>query len=119
MGELKWDEDVNGAIVQIKNKEYCRSLEEYRGKCMKKRKTVCYIFIAFVMIILAGCGYTKEEKADMKRYEIQGRENAKNYIKEKYGMDAKIREMASLTQNRWRMHIQLRRTHERYMCISR
>ena len=28
---------------------------------MKKRKTVCYIFIAFVMIILAGCGYTKEE----------------------------------------------------------
>ena len=29
----------------------------------------------------------------MKRYEKQGRENAKNYIREKYGIDAKITEI--------------------------
>ena len=51
---------------------------------MKKRKTIGYISLAFLVITLAGCGYTKEEKADMKRYEAQGRENAKDYIKEKY-----------------------------------
>ena len=60
---------------------------------MKKRKTIGYISIAFLVITLAGCGYTKEEKADMKRYEAQGRENAKDYIKEKYGVDVKIREV--------------------------
>ena len=48
---------------------------------MKKRKTIGYISLAFLVITLAGCGYTKEEKADMKRYEAQGRENAKDYIK--------------------------------------
>ena len=36
---------------------------------MKKRKTIGYISLAFLVITLAGCGYTKEEKADMKRYE--------------------------------------------------
>ena len=60
---------------------------------MKKRKTIGYISLAFLVITLAGCGYTKEEKADMKRYEAQGRENAKDYIKEKYGVDVKIREV--------------------------
>lgn len=39
---------------------------------MKKRKTIGYISLAFLVITLAGCGYTKEEKADMKRYEAQG-----------------------------------------------
>ena len=60
---------------------------------MKKRKTIGYISLAFLVITLAGCGYTKEEKADMKRYEAQGRENAKDYIKEKYGVDVKIRKV--------------------------
>ena len=32
--ELKWDQDAKGAIEQIKNKEYCRSLEEYRGNIL-------------------------------------------------------------------------------------
>ena len=32
--ELKWDKDADGAIAQIKNKEYCRSLEEYRGNVL-------------------------------------------------------------------------------------
>ena len=29
--ELKWDKSADGAISQIKRKEYCRSLEEYAG----------------------------------------------------------------------------------------
>ena len=29
--ELKWDKNAEGAIQQIKEKEYCRSLEEYKG----------------------------------------------------------------------------------------
>ena len=45
------------------------------------------------MAVLTGCGYTQEEKAEMKRYEKQGRENAENYIKAKYGIDAKVREL--------------------------
>ena len=28
--ELKWNESANGAIEQIKKKEYCKSLEEYK-----------------------------------------------------------------------------------------
>lgn len=29
--ELKWDKTAEGAISQIKQKEYCRSLEGYKG----------------------------------------------------------------------------------------
>ncbi len=29
--ELKWDKGVQGAVDQIKNKQYCKSLEEYSG----------------------------------------------------------------------------------------
>ena len=32
--ELKWDKSATGAIQQIKEKEYCRSLEEYRGNIL-------------------------------------------------------------------------------------
>ena len=32
--ELKWNKSAQGAIAQIKNKEYCRSLEEYRGNLL-------------------------------------------------------------------------------------
>ncbi|MCI8887652.1 MAG: hypothetical protein HFG70_06145 [Hungatella sp.] len=38
-------------------------------------------------ILLWGCGYTKEEKDRMKAIEIQGRENAENYIRGKYGFE--------------------------------
>lgn len=41
---------------------------------MKIRKTGYYSILGFLMIALAGCGYTKEEKEAMKRYEKQGRE---------------------------------------------
>ena len=32
--ELKWDKSAEGAIKQIKEKEYCRSLEEYKGNLL-------------------------------------------------------------------------------------
>lgn len=62
-------------------------------RCMGKRKAVYWILLALIMVTMTGCGYTLEEKREMKRYEKQGRENAKNYIREKYGIDAKITEI--------------------------
>ena len=32
--ELKWDKSAQGAIAQIKNKQYCRSLQEYEGNIL-------------------------------------------------------------------------------------
>lgn len=32
--ELKWDKSASGAIEQIKQKQYCRSLEEYQGNML-------------------------------------------------------------------------------------
>ena len=43
--ELKWDKSVKGSIEQIKEKQYCKSLEEYRGN-----------------ILLVGIGYDKKTK---------------------------------------------------------
>ena len=43
--ELKWDKSVDGAIHQIKNKEYCRSLDEYKGN-----------------VLLVGVNYNKKTK---------------------------------------------------------
>ena len=62
-------------------------------RCMGKRKAVYWILLALIMVTVTGCGYTLEEKREMKRYEKQGRENAKNYIREKYGIDARITEI--------------------------
>lgn len=62
-------------------------------RCMGKRKAVYWILLALIMATVTGCGYTLEEKREMKRYEKQGRENAKNYIRKKYGIDAKITEI--------------------------
>ena len=45
MVELKWDKSAEGAISQIRKKEYCRSLEEYRGE-----------------ILLVGVNYNKKTK---------------------------------------------------------
>lgn len=63
-------------------------------RCMGKRKAVYWILLALIVVTVTGCGYTLEEKREMKRYEKQGRENAKNYIREKYGIDAKITEIS-------------------------
>lgn len=62
-------------------------------RCMGKRKAVYWILLALIMVTVTVCGYTLEEKREMKRYEKQGRGNAKNYIREKYGIDAKITEI--------------------------
>ena len=62
-------------------------------RCMGKRKAVYWILLALIMVTVTGCDYTLEEKREMKRYEKQGRGNAKNYIREKYGIDAKITEI--------------------------
>lgn len=43
--ELKWDQSAQGAIDQIKNKQYCRSLEDYEGN-----------------IILVGINYDKASR---------------------------------------------------------
>ena len=43
--ELKWDKSAEGAIEQIKKKEYCKSLEEYKGN-----------------ILLVGVNYNKKTK---------------------------------------------------------
>ena len=43
--ELKWDKSADGAIHQIKNKEYCRSLDEYKGN-----------------VLLVGVNYNKKTK---------------------------------------------------------
>ena len=49
--ELKWDKDAEGAIEQIKEREYCKSLEEYQGNILlvginydkKTKKNTCVI----------------------------------------------------------------------------
>ena len=32
--ELKWDKSAQGAVAQIKNKQYCKSLQEYEGNIL-------------------------------------------------------------------------------------
>jgi len=58
------------------------------------------IFI-LLLFLLTGCGYTAEEKAVMKRYEKQGKENAQNYIQEKYGFKPKIKEIKCVKAQSW------------------
>lgn len=49
--ELKWDKDAQGALEQIRRKEYCQSLEEYQGNLLlvgvnydrKTREHTCQI----------------------------------------------------------------------------
>ena len=50
--ELKWDKTAEGALAQIKDKEYCRSLEEYQGN-----------------LLLVGINYNKKTKEHVCRIE--------------------------------------------------
>lgn len=45
MVELKWDQSAEGAIAQIKEKQYCKSLDDYRGN-----------------LLLVGINYEKETR---------------------------------------------------------
>lgn len=53
--ELKWDKTASGAIQQIKEKKYCRSLEDYQGN-----------------LLLVGINYnvkTKEHECEIENYQ--------------------------------------------------
>lgn len=43
--ELKWDQEAEGAIAQIKDKKYIRALEDYGGE-----------------VLLVGISYSKKSK---------------------------------------------------------
>ena len=53
------------------------------------------LIIIVLLVICCGCGYTREEKKEFKRIEIQAKENAINYIKNKYGIDAKVKSVSA------------------------
>ena len=46
---------------------------------MGKRKAVYWILLALIMVTVTGCGYTLEEKREMKRYEKQEAQLVKQY----------------------------------------
>ena len=47
-------------------------------------------FVLLLILLLTGC-YSMEDRKLAKQYKKQGKENAINYIKEKYGVDAKVK----------------------------
>lgn len=63
-------------------------------KSMRIQKGICkglvFLLILCSVPALSACGYTAEEKALMAAYEKQGKENAQNYIEDKYGFQAKV-----------------------------
>ena len=61
---------------------------------MKKK---IFIIISLLLFITA-CGYTKEEKEQMKLIEKNGKKNALNYIEEKYDIDAKVEKVVVVKQ---------------------
>lgn len=60
---------------------------------MRNRKKLLVGSMILFLVLLAGCGYTEEEKRDMKRYEKQGKKNAREYIEEKYGFKADVEDV--------------------------
>ena len=48
---------------------------------MGKRKAVYWILLALIVVTVTGCGYTLEEKREMKRYVKHGRQTATNYLR--------------------------------------
>ncbi len=62
---------------------------------MKTKKlllpSIIPLVIALFTVILTGCTYTKEERAERQKIVETAKQNAAHYIKEKYGFDnAKI-----------------------------
>lgn len=53
-------------------------------------KRILILCSSLIFLFLTGCGYTAEEKEQMKAYEKQGEKNAVNYISEKYGFEPKV-----------------------------
>lgn len=53
-----------------------------------KKYCVVTVLCSALVLLFAGC-YSPQERAQAKAYEKQGKKNAVNYIKEKYGFEAK------------------------------
>ena len=51
-----------------------------------------------ILLFITACGYTKEEKEQMKLIEKNGKKNALNYIEEKYDIDAKVEKVVVVKQ---------------------
>ena len=58
----------------------------------KKILPLC-ITLMLLLCILTACGYTIDEKRQMKQYEKTGKKNAVSYIEEKYGFTPKVLEV--------------------------
>ncbi len=57
------------------------------------KRNILLIIISIFLFSLTGCTYSYDELREMKIHEKQGKANALNYIKEKYGFDAKVVEV--------------------------
>lgn len=65
---------------------------------MKSAGKIRKLLLVFLLLfLLVGCGYTEEEKALMQTYKQNGEINAVDYIKEKYGIDARVLDSRALT----------------------
>ncbi|MBR5801079.1 MAG: hypothetical protein IKY23_13580 [Lachnospiraceae bacterium] len=53
-------------------------------------KSILFLFCLLMCGIFSGCGYSREEKLQMKEYKKQASENAICYVYEKYGIEAKV-----------------------------
>lgn len=58
-----------------------------------KNKKIGIILVLTALIVLAGCGYTEEEKREIENIEKQGRINAVNYINDKYGINPEVEDV--------------------------
>lgn len=54
------------------------------------KRVISIVLVMISILALGGCGYTKEEKAEMEELKRTAEKNAKEYVKEKYGFDAKV-----------------------------
>lgn len=58
-----------------------------------------FLFVIPIILLLNFCGYTKEEKKLIKEYETQGKENAINYIEDKYGFTPNIVKIEAIKED--------------------
>ncbi len=54
------------------------------------KKIIKYVLLLIIVLTVTSCGYTKEEEIEFKEIEIRARENAIEYLNDKYGFIPKI-----------------------------
>ncbi len=60
---------------------------------MNRKYRICLIaLMAFVTMLLAGCGNSMAEKAEMRKYEATATDNAIKYVQKKYGFEAEVKD---------------------------